>query len=554
MTTMEKVIRVAIYARVSTEEQAEYGYSIDAQLDTLRNYCALYNKQIFGEYVDRGVSGKSTQGRYELHRLLKDAKDKQFDEVIVWKINRMARKNIDLLQIVDLLDKNNIAFRSFSENFETETPMGRFALQMMGAVGELERNTIVDNVKMGHKQRAKTGKHNGKVPLGYSVVKGSTDGRGKNTEVVIVDDEATLVRKIFEMYASGQGLKAIANSLNRDGYTTKTKGTFSTCAIRDLLDNPMFVGKIRYNQYENWSEKRRKGKCANPIVVDGHHPAIISLSLWEKVQLLRKKKSTMPKKRFEGEYLLTGLIRCPECGSAMSASRTVNKMKDGTKVTRMYYSCGSFRSKGSSVCHANSIRKLEAEKAVTDRIQNVLAKPTLLRAIVKSVNVRKSGRIKPLQDELSSVKSRIAKLEEKKRKYLSLYEMDQIDRDLFSQRLKDINGDLDDELTRKSRLELEIQGDEAEPISYELVRSLMERFDDLLQTSPFPQRKTLLHLIIKKITLDDKRRVQDVELSFNEETEKHFLDVAPSTEQSDEGAFPIHRKAPKLKQLLTITI
>lgn len=421
---MEKLVRVAIYARVSTDEQAEHGYSIDAQLDTLRNYSALYNKQIIGEYVDRGVSGKSTKGRYELQRLLKDAEDGEFDEVIVWKINRMARKNIDLLQIVDLLDKNNIAFRSFSENFETETPMGRFALQMMGAVGELERNTIVDNVKMGHKQRAKTGSHNGKVPLGYRIVKGSTEGRGKNTEVIILDEEAMLVRKIFEMYASGQGLKAIANSLNRDGYTTRTKGPFSTCAIRDLLDNPMFIGKIRYNQYENWSEKRRKGKNPNPILVDGLHPAIIDQNLWEKIQLLRQKKSTMPKKRFEGEYLLTGIIRCPECGSAMTASRTVNKMKDGTKVTRMYYSCGSFRSKGSSVCHANSIRKLDAEKAVTDRIQNVLVKPQLLKAIVKGVNERKVGRIKPLQEELSGANARISKLEEKKRKYLSLYEMD----------------------------------------------------------------------------------------------------------------------------------
>lgn len=292
---MQKIIRVAIYARVSTDEQAEHGYSIDAQLDTLRNYCKLYNKQIIGEYVDRGVSGKSMKGRYELQQLLKDAEGELFDEVIVWKINRMARKNIDLLQIVDLLDKNNIAFRSFSENFETETPMGRFALQMMGAVGELERNTIVDNVKMGHKQRAKTGSHNGKVPLGYRVVKGSAEGRGKNTEVVIVEVEAMLVRKIFELYASGKGLKSIANSLNKEGYTTKANGPFSTCSIRDLLDNPMFIGKIRYNQYENWSEKRRKGKSANPILVDGLHPAIIDQSLWDKVRLLREKKALCPK-------------------------------------------------------------------------------------------------------------------------------------------------------------------------------------------------------------------------------------------------------------------
>lgn len=292
---MQKIIRVAIYARVSTDEQAEHGYSIDAQLDTLRNYCKLYNKQIMSEYVDRGVSGKSIKGRYELQQLLKDAEGGLFDEVIVWKINRMARKNIDLLQIVDLLDKNNIAFRSFSENFETETPMGRFALQMMGAVGELERNTIVDNVRMGHTQRAKTGSHNGKVPLGYRVVKGTSDSRGKHTEVVIVEEEAMLVRKIFELYASGRGLKSIANSLNKEGYTTKANGPFSTCSIRDLLDNPMFIGMIRYNQYENWSEKRRKGKNANPILVDGLHPAIIDQNLWDKVRLLRQKKALCPK-------------------------------------------------------------------------------------------------------------------------------------------------------------------------------------------------------------------------------------------------------------------
>ncbi len=551
---MEKILRVAIYARVSTDEQAEHGYSIDAQLDTLRNYCTLYNKQIIGEFVDRGVSGKSTQGRYELQRLLKDAEDGLFDEVIVWKINRMARKNIDLLQIVDLLDKNNIAFRSFSENFETETPMGRFALQMMGAVGELERNTIVDNVKMGHKQRAKTGSHNGKVPLGYRVVKGSAAGRGRNTEVVVVEEEAMLVRKIFELYASGKGLKSIANALNRDGYTTKTKGPFSTCSIRDLLDNPMFIGKIRYNQYENWSEKRRKGKNPNPILVDGLHPAIIDQNLWDKVRLLRQKKSSMPKKRFEGEYLLTGIIRCPECGAAMTASRTINKMKDGTKVTRMYYSCSSFRSKGSSVCHANSIRKVEAEQAVMERVKNVLIKPQLLKAIVKGVNERKVGRIKPLQEELSGAKVRIAKLEENKRKYLSLYEMDQIDRDLFSERLNGINGDLDDELTRKSRLELELRGDEAEPVPYELVRSLMERFDDLLRKSPFEQRKTLLHLIVKKITLDDKRRVKDVKLSFNSETEKHFLSAAPSADSISEGAFLFVGRAPSFNWVLNIVI
>ncbi|WP_042198107.1 recombinase family protein [Paenibacillus camerounensis] len=550
---MEETIRVAIYARVSTEEQAEHGYSIDAQLDTLRSYCTLYKKQIVGEYVDRGISGKSTEGRYELQRLLQDVKAGLIDEVAVWKINRLARKNIDLLQIVEFLKKHNVAFHSFSENFETQTAMGRFSLHLMGAISELERETIVDNVRMGHRQRAKSGKHNGKVPIGYRV-EGSADGRNRDTKLVIIKEEAVLIRKIFEMYASGQGLKAIANELNWEGYRTGTKKPFSTCAIANLLDNPIFVGKIRYNQYQNWGEKRRRGKNDHPILEDGQHPPIIDQNLWDKVQLLRKKKGDMPKKRFEGEYLLTGIIRCPECGAAMTASRTVNRSKDGTKVTRMYYSCGRFRSQGSSVCHANSIRKAEAEKAVTDRIQSVLEQPDILKAIVKNVNEKRSGRIKPLRDELSRFNVRIANLEDKRRKYLDLYERDEINYNLFSERLKVINGEMDNELTQKARLELELRGDVAEPVPYELVRSLIKRFDELLRKSPFEQRKTLLHLIIKKIHLDDKRRVNDVELCFSSETEKHFLSVAPSAVQTAEGAFPIDGKAPNFKQQLCIVI
>jgi len=547
-------IRAALYARVSTEDQAENGFSIDAQLDQLRRYCELYGREIAGEYVDRGVSGKSLKGRYELQRLLQDAEDGKFHEVIVWKFNRMARKNIDLLQIVELLEKNNIAFHSFTEKFDTSTSMGKFALQMMGAVGELERNTIVDNVKMGHKQRARTGKHNGKVPLGYRITKTKDSGRSRDSEIVVIEEEATLVRKIYEQYASGHGLKAIANDLNHRGYKTKAGKPFSICAIRDLLDNPMFVGKIRYNRYENWAERRRKGKSTETILVKGEHPAIVSDELWEKVQLLRGKKSAMPKKRFEGEYLLTGLIRCPECGAAMTASRTVNRTKDGTKIVRMYYSCGRFRSQGSAVCHANSVRKDEAEKAVTERIQQAVAKPDILKKVVQSVNERRLGRIKPLRDELAAVQARIDKLEGNKHKYLGLYEMDEMDRDMFTDRVSQINKELDAELTRRSKLQLELRDDQAEPVSYELVRSLVGRFDALLSRSPFPQRKTLLHLIVKRITLDDRKRVGSVELAFNEETEKHFLSIAPSAEPMAEGAFPLSGKAPELNHTLTIVV
>lgn len=232
----------------------------------------------------------------------------------------------------------------------------------------------------------------------------------------------------------------------------------------------------------------------------------------------------------------------------------MNRAKDETKIVRMYYSCGRFRSQGSSVCHANSVRKDEAEKAVTERIRQAVEHPDLLKKVVKSVNERRSGRIKPLRDELAVVQARIDKLEEKKRKYLGLYEMDEMDRDMFADRVSQINKELDAELTSRSKQQLELREDQAEPVSYELVCSLVGRFDALLRCSPFSQRKTLMHLIVKRITLDDRKRVGSVELAFNEETEKLFLSVAPSAEPIAEGAFPLSGKALSIKHRLEFTL
>ena len=157
---------VAVYCRVSTTEQAEEGYSIEEQERLLIKYCEDNGYAVFKVYSDRGISGKSIKARPAMKEMLRDADDKKFDMVITWKINRIARNTLELLQIVDLLEKNNIAFKSYSENFETETPMGKFSLQMMGAVGELERGTIAQNVKMGMLAMAREGRWNGNVVIG----------------------------------------------------------------------------------------------------------------------------------------------------------------------------------------------------------------------------------------------------------------------------------------------------------------------------------------------------------------------------------------------------
>ena len=158
------------YARVSTQEQAEEGYSIDAQIQTIQEYCQRENMECVGVYVDRGKSGKNIKGRPEMQQLLQDAESGQFDAVVVWKISRVARNLMNLLEIVNVLQKQDIAFYSISEKFQVDTTTGRFMLQIMASVNELERNQIAENVKLGMTKRAFDGGWNGGLILGYDNV------------------------------------------------------------------------------------------------------------------------------------------------------------------------------------------------------------------------------------------------------------------------------------------------------------------------------------------------------------------------------------------------
>ena len=147
-----------IYARVSTEEQVSEGYSINAQKELLQEYAKTRNIQIVDEYIDEGRSGKSIEGRPEMQRLLKDARDNKFDTVITYKLDRLARKTRDSLDIVETLERHNVQLMSYSENIDTTTPGGKMFYTLISSFAEMERSTIIDRVKMGMKQRAKQGK------------------------------------------------------------------------------------------------------------------------------------------------------------------------------------------------------------------------------------------------------------------------------------------------------------------------------------------------------------------------------------------------------------
>ncbi|WP_297426085.1 recombinase family protein [Clostridium sp.] len=510
---------VAIYCRVSTTEQAEEGYSIEEQERLLRKFCEDNDYTIFKVYSDKGISGKSIKSRPEMKEMLKDADDKKFDMVITWKINRIARNMLNLLQIVDLLEKNNISFKSYSENFETETPVGKFSLQMMGAVGELERGTIAQNVKMGMMARAREGRWNGGIVFGYDVKEreNSTNKKRRDTELVINEKEAEVIRIIFTMYSKGNGYKAITTYINKFGHTTKKGKPFSVGSIKDILMNPIYIGKIRYNVLQNWSEKRRRHKNPNPLIVDGIHEPIIEQELWEKVQKQMKTTKGKPSRIYDGEFPLTGILRCPVCGAGMVISRSSKARKDGTKHRIEYYCCGAWKNKGTTVCHSNSINVDKANEYVFGKLSELLNNDKLIKDIVANINTTRKAMIDPSKDELEKILKELEKEQAKKDKLFEGFEEGMISKKDFSERIKKITAREEMLQQEVNNLKSNILDDGVQEVSYELVREILSSFSKMLSELPSrEQQKRLLHMLISKITINKTRDIESIELNIND--------------------------------------
>ena len=517
--------KVAIYCRVSTTEQAEEGYSIDEQNIKIREYCEREGHEIYNLYEDRGISGKNITNRPGIKQLLQDATENKFDLVIVWKLNRISRKLLDILNIVELLNKHNIAFRSLTENFETETPSGKLQLNIMGAIGEFERETIAENVKMGLLARAKEGRWNGGVVLGYDLVELNNEGKKrKNTVLKINEKEANTVRRIFELYSQGHGYKAVVNRINKEGHKTKRNGEFAVSTVKEILQNPVYIGKIRYNVRQDWSKKRRNNINANPILSDGIHEPIIDVETWNKVQVILKERSKKHNKVYDCEFPLTGILKCPVCGAGMTINRSTAKRKDGTRRINEYYSCGNWKNKGTAVCNSNSIRVEVADEYVLNKIMDLINNESILRKVVDNINNNKSTKLKPILQQLEQINKEIEKLTDKKSKNIELFEDGILDKSELSIRVKSINDDIEKLKYREQELKQDLQLAEGDPIPFDIVNEVMQRFKEVFfEMSTSQQRKQLIQLLVSKITINKEREIDSIEIQINDDVITYLM-------------------------------
>ena len=305
----------AIYVRVSTEEQASEGQSISAQIETLTQYCRLYNIKLYKTYKDLGLSGKDTKNRPGLIELIQDCQRGLFNMVIVWKISRLTRSLKDLLELIDIFEGHSIVFASYSERFDTSTPVGRMTLQLLGSIAEFERNTIIENVKLGLREYARKGGRTGAV-YGYD---------SQHKSIVVNGFEAKAVRIIFDLYVNFKlSASEIADIINRQGYRTKRGNKFTKESILYILKNPVYIGLNRYRAPDGSFKE-----------VHGGHEAIIDMKTWSKAVstysgCCDKTSRYSPKQK----SLLSGILLCPKCKGAMNIFYSLSKGK-----RYRYYKC-----------------------------------------------------------------------------------------------------------------------------------------------------------------------------------------------------------------------
>ena len=398
--------KAAIYCRVSTEEQAsKEENSLEIQEAALRIFCEKEDFEVYDVYADT-ISGKSLN-RVELNRLREDASKNRFQILVSTKLDRLSRNVKNFLDLDYELQQYHIDIKTQSQNFDTTTPSGRMLRMMLIAFAEFERDMISERTSEATEYLAKEGNPGGGLtPLGYDRV---------DKLLVVNEEDAGLVRYIFNSYLENPSTTNVAEKLNAQGYRTKVHtikdrktgeesvrggGSFTRDTVHRILTNVKYLGKVPY-----------KGE-----LYEGKHEAIISEEVYNLVQeqLQESKKNKHRTKKREIPTKLNNILYCGFCGNKMTGSYGTRKGKP-----YYYYKCTSKLHGSSKSCPSRTIKMEHLENFIFKITKIILEDHRAFKEAFKKFSARSTSSLDKLLNEekillanLAKVKGRIKNLNE----------------------------------------------------------------------------------------------------------------------------------------------
>lgn len=471
--------RVALYVRVSTQEQAEEGYSVGAQLEKMRLYCKSKEWIIVEEYVDGGFSG-SNLDRPAMQKLIIDSARDTIDMVLVYKLDRLSRSQKDTLHLIeDVFKPNGVDFTSMQENFDTSTPFGMAIVGILSVFAQLERSQIAERMTLGRDARAKEGRYLGHehLPIGY-------DYDPNKGELFPIEYEAIQVKEVFRLFVEENlPINGIRRVMHKK-YTQRYGDYSNDSTIRKMLSNPVYTGRFAY-----------KGE-----IYESTHEPIIDLETFEKAQTLldirRKRHEKDEKSPFAPSTLLAGIVYCGNCGARFGGYTRKHKYtkKDGTvkEYSNKIYACYS-RLRNPKMMKADrcDMRKLfrdELDALVWDEILSLRLKITSGSEDIFE-KISHDDEIEILEKEIKVVDDKIMKL-------MDLYSIGSMPTNLLTQKISKLN----DEKEKIVNQIKELDEDEKDFDRDEFER-VLKSANEIKENGSLDEQRALIFALIERITI-----------------------------------------------------
>ena len=472
-------METAIYARVSTEEQAQEGFSIRAQQQKLKEFANIKDWSVYDIYLDEGISGKNLTERPAITRMIDDIKTGHVKNVLVFKIDRLTRSTADLVYLIDLFKERDCAFNSLMESIDTSTASGRMFIKIIGIFAEFERENISERCRVGFERKAREGYTNaaGFISYGYD--------RAKGQKIQTINEyEAENVRMIFDMYVNqGMSFAGIAKSLNLREIPTKKDSFWTSVTIQEILRNCTYIGNVRYAMRESKRNFETKGL----------HDAIISEELYNEAQILMEKTSRIsPTKQPKEKNYFVGFVYCAKCGERLIPHSRVQRPKSNKDSTNISFICRKRMMWG---CDSKGVTAKKVERALIDYFSRV-GDCSVLDAL-ELEQKRQQARY-DAEAQINTLNEKLKKSDSKEREIMGLFVSGELEFDGYRSMKKQLDGDR--EFIRAEIAKLKATLDEREEPSIsraDIVTNFRENWERLTDG----EKRQFLTKFIKKIIL-----------------------------------------------------